>query len=239
MNNSDKYSVGQIIFTIVFLLWFIISILGMIYFSENDNTGMVVLLFGSYFFIFGLIGISLGGIKLKNVWILLFPTIGLALMISSAIFMWGSDEAILQLGKLIPILLLCLFIVVGIGLILGTVVTDNNLKKRCTYQIIARCVKLNSHLSRTTYGDFGTKARKLYAPVFSYCFEGKNYETEHNIYKNFGNPNVDDDVYIFINPDYPTEIYFPSKSTKLSLISIGIIFVIIGIVAMYLFVSQL
>ncbi|NLK99681.1 MAG: hypothetical protein GX271_03365 [Clostridiales bacterium] len=239
MSKPGKYSAGQVVFTVIFILWFIASILGLIYFSENDNTGMVVLLFGNYLFIFGLIGIYFGGIKLKNIWILLFPTIGLVLMVSSAIFMWGSDKAILQLGELIPVLLLCLFIVVGTGLVLGTIVSDNNLKKRCTYQIIAKCVKLNSRLFRSTSRDYGSKVKRLYAPVFSYYFRNKNYEVEYDFYKRTGYPNVDDRVYIFINPDYPTEIYWPSKSTKLLLIAMGSIFIIAGAIAMYLFVSQL
>ena len=217
MSKPGKYSAGQVVLLLFSYCGYCIYT-GLIYFSENDNTGMVVLLFGNYLFIFGLIYIFWRH-QIKVYGFLLFPTIGLVLMVSSAIFMWGSDKAILQLGELIPVLLLCLFIVVGTGLVLGTIVSDNNLKKRCTYQIIAKCVKLNSRLFRSTSRDYGSKVKRLYAPVFSYYFRNKNYEVEYDFYKRTGYPNVDDRVYIFINPDYPTEIYWPSKSTKLLLIA--------------------
>ena len=59
----------------------------------------------------------------------------------------------------------------------------------------------------------------------------------HDKYTNYGYPEVDESVYIFINPDNPSEIYFPSKINKILLISGGIIFLIAGSISMYLYIS--
>ena len=58
---------------------------GLLYFSDKDNVAMVVLLFGNYLFVFGLSAIFLVGMKLKKIWILLFPIIGLTMMVMGSI----------------------------------------------------------------------------------------------------------------------------------------------------------
>ncbi|MDI9509679.1 MAG: hypothetical protein WAP98_00575 [Caldicoprobacterales bacterium] len=237
MSKKRGYSVGEIIITVIFILWFIGTLVGLLYFSDKDNVAMVVLLFGNYLFVFGLSAIFLVGMKLKKIWILLFPIIGLTMMVMGSIFMRSSDKAKLKIENLTPVLLISVFIVVGIGLVLITIAEDNRLKKICTYRIMAKCIKLNTTISRSNISGYGTRIRRLYAPVFSYYFREKNYVVAHDKYTNYGYPEVDESVYIFINPDNPSEIYFPSKINKILLISGGIIFLIAGSISMYLYIS--
>lgn len=129
MSKKRGYSVGEIIITVIFILWFIGTLVGLLYFSDKDNVAMVVLLFGNYLFVFGLSAIFLVGMKLKKIWILLFPIIGLTMMVMGSIFMRSSDKAKLKIENLTPVLLISVFIVVGIGLVLITIAEDNRLKK--------------------------------------------------------------------------------------------------------------
>lgn len=234
MNEKEKYSVGQKIFGVVFMIWFVASLVGIIYFTGKENTAFAILIFGQYFFVFGIVGICSGGLTLKTSWILLFPAVGLVVMICSGLFIWGSDDITDQLTNLLPVMLISLFIVIGIGMVLGPIVNEKALKKRCTYQIIAKCVRLNKSYMGSGIDDV---RKEVYAPVFSYYFRGNEYEIGYDVYKSYGNPEVNDSVEIFINPDNPSEIYWPKSGAKILVICIGLGFTIMGVFAMFMYLS--
>ena len=80
--NENGTTVAKIIISIVFIVWFMGSIFGMMVCSKLDGgTGLMLALIGQYFLVFGIMGV-VGSIKKRPfpAIILLFPLVGIALI---------------------------------------------------------------------------------------------------------------------------------------------------------------
>lgn len=96
MSNNGKSKTRDAIISVVFLLWFVASIVGMLYVAKTGKTALLLALFGQYFLVFGIIGlvsiISDEGFKLRHVPILIFPLVGAGAIAGGFIIQYGSEE---------------------------------------------------------------------------------------------------------------------------------------------------
>lgn len=224
--NNKKYSPMDIIISVIFVIWFIASIVLMIFFGKTGKGGLVPAVLGQYFLVFGVAGI-ISGIKNKKVnpIIFVFPVVGLICIIATIIKYFGSEAVMSFVEKNMPYILMSLFLIVGIVLVIVAVSKYFGRKKRCSYMVTAKCVEL-----RETAND----GHMLACPVYEIYYDGRIIKLCDDVYSNNLDVRVGDEKEIFINPDKPTEYFAPEEMAASSIIigGIGIAIVLVMIFAL-------
>ncbi len=232
--KENGTSVGKVILGGIFLLWFIASMIGMYVCSQVDGgAGLMLVILGQFFLVFGIIGIA-GNIKKKPfpIIIILFPLAGSALIVWGLSLYMGSEHLLEMLGNAVPYLAVWLFPVIGVILVADTVVRQNYLKRVCTYKIQAKCISVEREWSKGTRNSRGDW---VYMPVYSIMHSGREMNVSNGVYTNLNNLKVGEYYYIKINPLNPQEFIDENsrKGNKLSLV-LGIIFILLAIPAIIL-----
>lgn len=213
---------------IVFLIWFFMSIMGMIYFAELQNTIVAVALFGQCFLVFGLVITFISKEKVGIIPMLVGGTV----LIGVGINMFSTEEVkTLFNDRGIPILVGAAFFLVGLGMLIIPRYTENQKKNRCTYPVEAKCIRIikDNHDRRT-----------LYAPVFEFYAGGEVHTYNSDLYSNVVIPNIGDCEILYVNPENYSEVYRPTPSVHKKLIGfMGIIFTICGALVMYFMITDL
>lgn len=133
-NFSKKNNILGKIFTVLFLVWFVASIIGIVAFSSVGNTFVTIIIFGQYFFVFSMVFFSNKDVSLFP---LIHLTVGIITMIVPFILkVWPkfTDMGKVQILKnSIPIL----SIILGyIFLVMSRFKDDNTFKKYYIYSWI-------------------------------------------------------------------------------------------------------
>lgn len=121
MKPWKEHSTGSKIFGIVFIIWFIGSIVAMIVLSNMGKAEYTVMLFGQYFLVFGIIaffGKSVDGSNPKPIG-LIFASIGLACIIIP--YLVAHPEllpAMINWENVVILSVLLIFMLVGVGICL-------------------------------------------------------------------------------------------------------------------------
>ena len=216
-NNKKKYTTKEYIEGGVFLVFFVSSLIAMLYFSKR-NTMMCLFIFGIYFLVFGLIAITKEQDLKKNLHLFLFLIVGLGIMICSGISLAGKNLNLTLSKDSVPILILCLFMLIGVYMSFGTLQTIVGKKTRCTKVVSAKCIDLDKQYMINSDGPDKT----LYAPIFNYYYNGTLYKVKLDKYSNVDVPMVGDYQKIYINPDNPDDVYRPSVKQNLVVLVIGV-----------------
>ena len=217
--NDKKYSPFEIIISVIFVIWFISSIVVMIFFAKTGRAGLVPAVLGQYFLVFGIAGI-ISGIKNKKVnpITFVFPVVGLICIIATLILYFGAETMISFLDKNMPYILMTLFLIVGIILVIVAVSKYFGRKERCSYLVTAKCIEL-----RETAND----GHMLACPVYEIYYNGETIKLCDDVYSNNLDVRVGDEKELLINPDKPTEYFAPEEMAASSIIIGGIGFAII------------
>ncbi|ADU23587.1 MULTISPECIES: DUF3592 domain-containing protein [Ruminococcus] len=128
-------------------------------------------------------------------------------------------------------LVMAIFILIGgifstVGIIIGKSIEKT--KARCT-------VPIEAYVISYKYNEDG-----LTSPVYSYKFEGADYEFSTNSYSNHPPYNVGDNAEIMIDPDSPNKAFVPADKTTafvatlfkymgLGFVGVGIIVILVGL----------
>lgn len=223
-NNGRNF--GTILISVVFLLWFAASIIGMIYFSKHGQGALMVAIVGHYFVVFGVIGI-ISSIRSKSFqpFLLLFPLVGGGCIAGALIWQYGSEELLVKAEAMLPYLFICLFMVIGAFMIFGAYLSSRRKQKVCNYYITATCVDV-----KTQYDD-GTRT---YCPVYEIYFRNETQTICNNVYTNIDHVGVGDRRELYLNPDNPEEFYEPiaERKTKIFIYVLGSSFVFISALAL-------
>lgn len=214
-----KKNIKDILIGTFFLIWFVCSIISMLYLSKI-NKYYTIMIFGQYFFVFGLIPlkVAVGKEKLMSV---PFILIGLCCVIIPYLMMNPDLLSVsLNWDHIIPLLLILVFVLAGIAMTLLPIINKNKLKKVCTMTVNAKIIKYD-HI----YGDNG---RKLYCPIYAFEFNGNKYEVSNNKYSNFGNKQIESIINLKINPNNPNE-FIDERVFDNFVIILGIIFLIASV----------
>ena len=131
---SKKNNVLEKLFTVLFLIWFVVSIIGIVAFSSVGNTFFTIIIFGQYFFVFSMVFFSNKDVSLFP---LIHLTVGIITMIVPFILkVWPkfTDMGKVQILKnSIPIL----SIILGyVFLVMSRFKDDNTFKKYYIYSWI-------------------------------------------------------------------------------------------------------
>ena len=224
--EESKSSKAGIIFSIIFILWFLASIIAMACLSKI-NGYYTVMVFGQYFLVFGLALCLNKDINNKRNLIpgILFILVGIACIIIPYLMMepYIYEIVINWDGWVIatPVLTISPFAIGGLALILVPIIKTKLLKSRCTIEVAATIVDY-----AVTKSDNGGK---LYCPIYEFQFNGQKYEVKNNVYTNIDVKPIGTLVNLKINPDNPKEFLGKSRSL-IFCIFMGIIFFSLSIV---------
>lgn len=133
-NFSKKNNILGKIFKVLFLVWFVASIIGIFVFSSMGNTSVTIIIFGQYFFVFSMVIFSDKKVPLI---LLIHLTVGIITIIVPFILkVWPkfTDIGKIQILKIsIPIL----SIILGyVFLVMSRFKDDNTFKKYYIYSWI-------------------------------------------------------------------------------------------------------
>lgn len=209
----------------IFVLWFIVSMVAMIYCS-NANEFIMVALGGQFFLLFGLF--IFWGAKQKIG--IVIALVGLAILIGVGINAFGTEEIITFFNeKCLPLAGVSIFLIIGICMVAIPIYFENKKKKRCTIAVDAKCERLKE--SYRTIDSDGmhscNSSIKIYSPVWSYYVGGKTYTYCDNCYSRTGYAKVGDIRTLYINPDNFNDVYSKKE------FSVGIVLEIIGVMFIF------
>lgn len=234
--NASAKSTWSIVLSILFLVWFVASIIGLIVTAKAQQMGWVAIVFGQYFVVFGFAGL-ISELKkgLRHPIIVVFPAVGLSVVTCGLLWQFGDETMQENVVAQIPNVIAGLFLLVGILLLLQVIFAKLE-QKKCTYAVQGKCVEVKWHYSRSRNG----RSTKTYCPVYEYCYNGQTYTGSQEIYTNLIHVSEGKYREIFINPDKPTVFYEKgvSRAFHTTAICIGIVFVIVSAIAIWAFNFQ-
>lgn len=213
------------ILPVLILIVFLGGIAGAVAFKNIDQRISVIFIGGVFFFV-GLLCVIDQKLTFRNAPILIFCVVG-AIMIGIPLwlilaekypdsFPQYTDDMANELAGGICI-------IVGICIAVFPTLPELYNRRVCTESVMAKCVLVKS---RIVSGKHGT--RRVYSPVWEFCFDGRIYTVDENNYSS-SRFEIGDIQEIFCNPLDPEEVYRKVKGTILSLIIFGSVFVAFGI----------
>lgn len=234
MENKTNNSKGGMIIGIIFIIWFIASIGGLIYCNSNGLEALSVGIFGQYFLIFGIF-IIVSEIKKKkfNPIMLLFPLIGIGAIAGALVYQFGNEEQVERLINLLPCSILLIFFLIGVRVLVYAFQISILKRQRCTYPIDAVCIGIKTR--------FRHKEGRSYCPVYMIEYQGKVIELCDEIYSNTNKLKPGDTKRIMINPNNPQDFHEPGQTLVLSIFSLifGLIFMGTPILFIYMFLQNM
>ena len=220
--------VGGIIGGAIFLVWFVLSLAGMIYFSNQGKGAIAVAIVGQYFLVFGVIAI-LAGIKSKNFnpITLVFPLVGIGMIAGGFIYQYGSEAVIAYVEKILPDLFLLIFLATGVILLVYTYLSNQRKKSSCSYVISATCVDVLVERH---------KGHRNICPVYEVYFRDETIRLCDHVYTNVSRIEIGEHRELNINPDNPTEFYEEKvrKTEAMVLYFLGGSFTAVSLLALYM-----
>ncbi len=227
--NQKQYTPAEWAVSILFLIWFVGSIAGLLLTAKSGQVGWALAIFGQYFVVFGLIALY-NEIKtgFRNPIFLIFLAVGLIVVTCALMWQLGDDAAKEKVVEQIPNVAAGVFLLVGVLLLIG-IVTEKLLQKKCTCAVLGKCVEVKWHYSNSSSGG------RTYCPVYEYYYNGQAYTGSQGIYTNMICVCEGEYREIFLNPDKPEVFYEKGTSRMLNGVSLffGVIFIAVSAVVIY------
>lgn len=213
--TKDEFKVHDTIISWACILWAVISIIFMIYFTGLNKVTFSVMTFGQLFLIMGVVGLTR-----KNISGAVLTVTGLGTIILSALNEWGYLFNGSQDAWFFPIIMSTAITIIGICMMFGPEALEKKSRKKCKIEVTGECI------------DFKTadvKGEIHYAPVYAYEYNGKNYTKCTNKYRKEKEINIGDKFNFKINEKNPEEVYIEaSKASKMIIYIFGFSFFIMG-----------
>ena len=216
--NKEK---KEAIIGIIFIIWFLVSIGAMIYFSEIEQNNYIIMISGQYFFIFALFPLIKGTIKSKLILGIPFLLIGSCMIVIPLCMMnpqWFKEE--ISWENIIPILGILSFVLAGFIMVIAPGIEKRRMEKLCTEIVDATIIKYQVRLSN---------GKKVYCPVYKFDYYNEEYKVSDNFYANFGIEPIATQVQLKINPNNPKEFLRQTNTNFYFIQFIGILFLIVSL----------
>lgn len=215
------------LFGYIFLAWFICSFIG--FFIIDDDNYMIMNL-GQYFLVFGLMVIFKAK-KYEKLIAVPLAMIGLSCIIIPYFMM--HPELVpsgVDLDDVIVLLILCGFLITGLCAAAVPILKRKHLKEICTYEVQATVIDYAVSTSR--------KGTTIYAPIYGFWFNGKDWRVCSNTYSNIGIPERGKTYTLKINPENPAEFFNEKNRAYLIEVFVGILVFIFISSIMYLLLTK-
>ena len=195
---------------ILVIVWFIASILSLLYYAKTEQPIPLMLVFGHYFLVFGILAFLANKSNNNQVNVVWPFILGLGFMTYLFIFPDGI-KINMDPNMFMFFVLGSIFFVVGLSLFISTIhkTRSNNL------------VGVNAVICDYHRGSKGTRAC-----VYEYEYNGQKYTVCDNYYTNIKVPQLGTIKHIKINKDNPEEII--TKGETMTLLFLAIPFMLMG-----------
>lgn len=223
----------------LFIILFIAAIIAAIVFAEIEPL-LCISTIGAVFLILGSMAVFQNGISLENAMGLLVPIVGLLMTGLPILILYGRrhpDHAIITSDSVILIILGCM-VLLGIFLIVLPPIGHSTKLRRCAQAVNAVCIYRTYHIKRSKRAGGRSSTHLLYNPVWQYEVNGVIYVTSENVYSNFDTPEIGGMREIRYDPNNPAVIYRPLNGTWLVPMIIGVMFVAIGGMTLFLMLKK-
>lgn len=223
---KEKKEKRKKIIGILFAIWFICSLIGMVIFTEY-----VVMIFGQTFFGFGLFSFIYNKEKENRLIMILMMIVGFCCLVIP--YLMNHPDILpfeVVWDNLVSLLLLLGFLFLGIGTIYFPLKKRSYLNRVCNYEIMGTVVRHD-----TTRSDNGNT---LYCPIYGFWYDGKDREISNYVYSNVGVREIGTKVNLKINPDNPEEFILDGSKGYLISIVVGFIVVLIMLPIIFFFLQN-
>lgn len=136
----------------------------------------------------------------------------------------------LSVELIMPMMIVSVFLFIGIGLLYFPRKAYNERKRRCSTPVEATVVAHDSQ-----YHD----GKTLYANIYSFYYNGLQYEVIDSAYTNFAAKEIGTRVQLMINPLNPHELQDTTKFSLIVTTIMGIAFTGIPLMIIISFLSEL
>lgn len=223
---QEKKAKRRKILGYIFLTWFICSFIG---FFILENGYYLVMNFGQYFLVFGLI--------------VLFNSKRFEKFISLSLILVGLGCIVIPYCMLHPELIptnvnwehvIVLFsisglIIASIAAIFIPLFKRKHKKEVCTYEVNATIVDYDTKIT--------DEGNTLYAPIYGYWYNGRDWRVCNNCYSDVDVPEKGKTYTIKINPDNPVEYFNEKSRSYLIVVFVGVFVLIFMLLVLYIFLS--
>lgn len=221
--HKEEYSLKDKIITIIFLAWFIGSMVGMLVLSEI-NEYYTIMIFGQYFLVFSLIMLwnkIIAGIPffLVGSACLVVPYLMMKPEINGRVIIWDD---------IVPILIISVFVIVGLGLIIYPLIDTIKAKLKRNTKVTAI---VKEYATMDKYGN------PLYYPLYEFEYNGQTHKVIGKKGYKKELKNIGTFVDLKINPNNPSDLFNNYIVTYIPII-MGIMFLLISVPSLILVLSN-
>ena len=233
--GDNEFTTGKKVLGILFIIWFIGSMAGLVYAAQEGHKAVAVMILGQYFIGFDLVYLSNrkkdmmeDGASLLGV----LPGIGMfvlgaALLGCGAVYTWGDDTARGMLMDNIPAIMGAGFAVAGLGLVLTAMKEAINDPTKYGEEVDAEVVSVREKISEINHNRY-------HVPMYRYQYNGREY-IEEGGNGNIGKKGTGYRTVIKINPDNPKEVWDVTAKGGATISAVlGIACIAAGCVTIYL-----
>lgn len=217
--TNEKFLVHDTIISWACIIWAVVSVALMFYFSGLNQVTFAIMTFGQLFLVMGIISLCR-----KQITGAVLTITGIGCIILPAISEWGYlvNANLANQNNVFPAFLSTAITVIGIAMLVVPGVLENSAERKCKKVVKAECVDLKEvKLSDNSVA---------YAPVYQYEYNDNVYTKCTEKYRKTQVPNIGSRIDIRINEKKPEEVYIKASKSSLMLIYIiGTSFFIAGL----------
>ena len=221
----------SLILSFVFLLWFVVAVVGMFYVSRTaELSWLSPVILGQVFLVIGTAGlIVMLRAKKKDLWIdIAAIVVGAIIVVLPLIYHFGSEQTKTAITAYIPTLAGAGLLIAGLCGTLAAYIGQKRATEKYSTPVEGICIERKSHL-----GSGGTV---LHCPVYEITLNGETLRMEKEVYSNVGVPQIGESRTLYIDENDLGSYIEPiaDKSARMIGYFISIPLMIAGIITLVL-----
>lgn len=187
-------SAASCLVSFIFLIWFAASIAGMIYVSRHAAFQWLIPAFlGQYLLMFGILGfIAMYSSGKKGLWIDITAMLaGVIMIVFTIVFHYGSKQTKTEIIELIPVFIGGAMFTAGSCFTAAVRIGKKRSDEKYSTPVSGTCVDRKIR--------FGSRAARLYCPVYEIDLNGKTVTLDKNVFTNVGIPQIGESRTLYID----------------------------------------
>ncbi|MBQ8922447.1 MAG: hypothetical protein IJ060_09870 [Oscillospiraceae bacterium] len=221
----------SLILSFVFLLWFVVSVVGMVYVSRSaELSWLVPVIVGQIFLVIGTAGlIAMLRAKKKGLWIdIVAMLVGAIIVVLPLIYHFGSEQTKTAITAHIPTLAGAGLLIAGLCGTLAAYIGQKRAAEKYSTPVEGICIERKTRL--------GSGGAVLHCPVYEITLNGETLRMEKEVYSNVGVPQIGESRTLYIDENDLGSYIEPiaDKSARMIGYFISIPLMIAGIITLVL-----
>ena len=221
----------SLVLSFVFLLWFVASVVGMVYVSRSaELSWLIPVILGQFFLVIGTAGLTVMlRAKKKDLWIdIVAILIGAIIVALPLIYHFGSEQTKTAITAHIPTLAGAGLLIAGLCGTLAAYIGQKRAAEKYSTPVEGICVERKTRL--------GSGGAVLHCPVYEITLNGETLRMEKEVYSNMGVPQIGESRTLYINENDLDSYVEPiaDKSARMIGYFISVPFMIAGIITLVL-----